>query len=64
MAVPTLAVVRVVFDFLMDRVVVVPQTLDPLPVALVEPPSDAATTSLKALNTSGAATARAAIPRS
>jgi predicted PurR-regulated permease PerM len=64
MAVPTLAVVRVVFDFLMDRVVVVPQTLDPLPVALVEPPSDAATTTLKALNTSGAATARTAIPRS
>ncbi len=43
MAVPTLAVVRVVFDFLMERVVVVPQTLDPLPVALVEPPSDATT---------------------
>ena len=64
MAVPTLAVVRVVFDFLMDRVVVVPQTLDPLPVALVEPPSDATTTSLKALNASGAATARAATPRS
>jgi predicted PurR-regulated permease PerM len=64
MAVPTLAVVRVVFDVLMDRVVVVPQTLDPLPVALVEPPSDAATTTLKALNTSGAATARTAIPRS
>jgi predicted PurR-regulated permease PerM len=64
MAVPTLAVVRVVFDFLMDRVVVVPQTLDPLPVALVEPPGDATTTSLKALNASGAATARTAIPRS
>jgi hypothetical protein len=63
MAVPALAVVRVVFDFLMDRVVVVPQTLDPLPVALVEPPSDATTKSLKALNTSGAA-ARAAVPRS
>jgi predicted PurR-regulated permease PerM len=63
MAVPTLAVVRVVFDFLMDRVVVVPQTLDPLPVALVEPPSDA-TTSLKALNTSGAAAGRAVAPRS
>src|SRR5215218_5244 len=63
MAVPTLAVVRVVFDFLMERVVVVPQTLDPLPVALVEPPSDATTKSLKALNTSGAAAARAASPR-
>jgi predicted PurR-regulated permease PerM len=64
MAVPTLAVVRVVFDFLMDRVVVVPQTLDPLPVALVDPPSDATTKSLKTLNTSGAAAARAAVPRS
>jgi predicted PurR-regulated permease PerM len=64
MAVPALAVVRVVFDFLMDRVVVVPQTLDPLPVAIVEPPSDATTTSLKALNTSGAAAARVATPRS
>jgi hypothetical protein len=64
MAVPALAVVRVVFDFLMDRVVVVPQTLDPLPVAIVEPPSDATTTSLKALNASGAAAARAATPRS
>jgi predicted PurR-regulated permease PerM len=63
MAVPTLAVVRVVFDFLMDRVVVVPQTLDPLPVSLVDPPSDAATTSLKALNTSGAAAARVTVPR-
>jgi predicted PurR-regulated permease PerM len=63
MAVPTLAVVRVVFDFLMDRVVVVPQTLDPLPVALVEPPSDATTKSLKALNTSGAAAGRAVAPR-
>ena len=38
MAVPILAVIRVVFDFLLERVVVVPQTLDPLPVALVEPP--------------------------
>jgi predicted PurR-regulated permease PerM len=64
MAVPALAVVRVVFDFLMDRVVVVPQTLDPLPVALVDPPSDATTKSLKTLNTSGAAAARAAVPRS
>ena len=64
MAVPILAVVRVVFDFLLERVVVVPQTLDPLPVALVDPPSDPATTSLKALKTSGAAAARATIPRS
>ena len=62
MAVPTLAVVRVVFDFLMERLVVVPQTLDPLPVALVEPPSDATTTSLKALNTSGAAAGRVVAP--
>jgi predicted PurR-regulated permease PerM len=63
MAVPTLAVVRVVFDFLMERLVVVPQTLDPLPVALVDPPSDATTTSLKGLNTSGAAAGRAVAPR-
>jgi len=64
MAVPILAVIRVVFDFLMERVVVVPQTLDPLPVALVDPPSDPTTTSLKALKTSGVAAARAAVPRS
>jgi predicted PurR-regulated permease PerM len=63
MAVPTLAVVRVVFDFLMERLVVVPQTPDPLPVALVDPPSDATTTSLKALNASGAAAGRAVAPR-
>ena len=62
MAVPTLAVVRVVFDFLMDRLVVVPKTLDPLPVALVEPPTDATTTSLKALNPSGAAAGRVGEP--
>src|SRR5215212_7784224 len=63
MAVPTLAVVRVVFDFLMDRVIVVPQTLDPLPVALVEPPGDAATKTIKTLSTSGASAARVASPR-
>ncbi len=63
MAVPTLAVVRVVFDFLMDRVVVVPQTLDPLPVALVEPPSDATTKTIKTLNTSGVPAAKVATPR-
>jgi predicted PurR-regulated permease PerM len=65
MAVPTLAVVRVVFDFLLDRVVVVPQALDPLPVALVEPPADPSTRTIKTLSTSGSAAARAAtIPRS
>jgi predicted PurR-regulated permease PerM len=37
MAVPVLAVIRVVFDFLVDRVIVVPQSVDPVPVALVEP---------------------------
>ena len=42
MAVPILAVIRVVFDFLLDRVVVVPRTLDPLPVALVDAPNEAA----------------------
>ena len=63
MAVPTLAVVRVVFDFLMERVVVVPQTLDPLPVALVEPPSDATTKTIKTLTTSGVPAAKVAAPR-
>jgi predicted PurR-regulated permease PerM len=63
MAVPTLAVVRVVFDFLMERVVVVPQTLDPLPVALVEPPSDATTKTIKTLSTSGVPAAKVAAPR-
>ncbi len=63
MAVPILAVVRVVFDFLLERVVVVPQILDPLPVALVEPPSDATTKTIKTLGTSGAAAARAGLPR-
>ncbi|MDQ3226309.1 MAG: AI-2E family transporter, partial [Chloroflexota bacterium] len=63
MAVPILAVVRVVFDFLFDRVVVVPQVLDPLPVALVEVPPDAATKSVKTLSSSGSAAARAGMPR-
>src|SRR5215218_4213552 len=63
MAVPTLAVVRVVFDFLMERVVVVPRSLDPLPVALVEPPSDATTKSIKTLTTSGVPAAKVAAPR-
>jgi predicted PurR-regulated permease PerM len=58
MAVPILAVIRVVFDFLLERVVVVPQTLDPLPVSLVDPPSDASTKTIKTLSTSGAAAAR------
>jgi predicted PurR-regulated permease PerM len=38
MAVPALAVGRVVFDFLLERVVVVPRILDPLPVSLVDAP--------------------------
>ena len=63
MAVPILAVIRVVFDFLMERVVVVPQSLDPLPVALVEPPSDATTKPIKTLNTGGAPAARVGTPR-
>jgi predicted PurR-regulated permease PerM len=42
MAVPTLAVARVVFDFLQERVVVVPRRMDPLPVSLVEPPPEEA----------------------
>ena len=64
MAVPFLAVLRVVFDFLLERVVVVPQTLDPLPVSLVEPPSDASTKTIKTLSTSGTAAARLGTPRS
>jgi predicted PurR-regulated permease PerM len=40
MAVPFLAVLRVVYDFLEERLVVVPQTAQPLPVALVEPPEE------------------------
>jgi predicted PurR-regulated permease PerM len=63
MAVPALAVVRVVFDFLMERVVVVPQSLDPLPVALVEPPSDATKKTIKTLGTSGVPAAKVAAPR-
>jgi predicted PurR-regulated permease PerM len=58
MAVPILAVVRVVYDFLQERMVVVPQTMDPLPVALVEPPDGAAT--VKALGASRATPATAA----
>jgi hypothetical protein len=46
----------------MERVIVVPQTLDPLPVALVEPPADAKTQTVKALGASGVA-ARAGVPR-
>ncbi len=64
MAVPILAVARVVFDFLMERVVVVPQVLDPLPVALVEPPPDATTQTVKTLGTSSAAAAHGRSTRS
>jgi predicted PurR-regulated permease PerM len=64
MAVPTLAVGRVVFDFLMERVVVVPQVLDPLPVALVEPPPDATTQTVKTLGASSAAAAHGRSTRS
>ena len=63
MAVPILAVIRVVFDFLLERVVVVPQSLDPLPVALVEPPSDATTKTIKTLSTGGVPAAKVATPR-
>jgi predicted PurR-regulated permease PerM len=63
MAVPILAVIRVVFDFLLERVVVVPQSLDPLPVALVEPPSDATTKTIKTLSTSGVPGAKVTTPR-
>lgn len=40
MAVPALAVGRVVFDFLVDRLVVVPQVAQPLPVSLVDAPPE------------------------
>ena len=63
MAVPILAVIRVVFDFLLERVVVVPQSLDPLPVALVEPPSDSTTKTIKTLSTGGVPAAKVATPR-
>ena len=63
MAVPILAVIRVVFDFLLERVVVVPRSLDPLPVALVEPPSDSTTKTIKTLTTGGAPAARVGTPR-
>ncbi|MDF3017234.1 MAG: hypothetical protein K0R44_2459 [Thermomicrobiales bacterium] len=63
MAVPILAVIRVVFDFLLERVVVVPQSLDPLPVALVEPPSDTTTKTIKTLSTGGVPAAKVATPR-
>ncbi len=39
MAVPMLAVARVVFDFLQERVVVTQRPMEPLPVALVEAPA-------------------------
>jgi predicted PurR-regulated permease PerM len=64
MAVPILAVGRVVFDFLLERVVVVPQVLDPLPVALVEPPPDAATQTVKTLSASSAAAGQGRSTRS
>jgi predicted PurR-regulated permease PerM len=63
MAVPILAVIRVVFDFLLERVVVVPQSLDPLPVALVEPPSDATTKTIKTLSTGSVSSPKVASPR-
>jgi predicted PurR-regulated permease PerM len=40
MAVPILAVIRVLFDFLQERVVVMPPELDPVPVAIVEVPGE------------------------
>jgi predicted PurR-regulated permease PerM len=63
MAVPTLAVIRVVWDFLQERVVVVPKSLDPIPVALVEAPVNGAleapsSTPPKVLSTSVPAAAR------
>src|SRR4051794_11134152 len=63
MAVPILAVIRVVWDFLQERVVVVPKELDPIPVALVEVPVNdtlqtPTSTTPKVLSTSVPAAAR------
>jgi predicted PurR-regulated permease PerM len=58
MAVPMLAVARVVFDFLIERVVVVPQVLDPLPVALVEAPVE----EVRPLGTRRTAATKTSIP--
>jgi predicted PurR-regulated permease PerM len=63
MAVPTLAVLRVVYDFLQERVVVVPQTLDPLPVALVDlPETGTPEFKAKALEASARAPLRPGVP--
>jgi predicted PurR-regulated permease PerM len=60
MAVPVLAVARVVFDFLQERVVVVPRTMDPLPVSLVEAPVE----EVRALGTRRVAvSSRQGVPR-
>jgi predicted PurR-regulated permease PerM len=63
MAVPALAVIRVVYDFLQERLVVVPRTLDPLPVAIVDAPDDASPeVKTKVLEARTAATGRPGIP--
>jgi predicted PurR-regulated permease PerM len=67
MAVPILAVIRVVWDFLQERVVVVPKELDPIAVALVESPVEGvlnapSSTSPKVLSTSVSAAARTVAP--
>jgi predicted PurR-regulated permease PerM len=65
-AVPILAVIRVVWDFLQERVIVVPKEMDPIPVALVEAPVDgmleASAATPKVLSTSVPAAARTAAP--
>lgn len=67
MAVPTLAVIRVVWDFLQERVVVVPKEMEPIPVALVEAPIEGAleastASTAKVLSTSVPSAARTAAP--
>jgi predicted PurR-regulated permease PerM len=63
MAVPILAVIRVVYDFLQERLVVVPRTLDPLPVAIVDAPDDASPeVKTKVLEARTAAIGRPGIP--
>jgi predicted PurR-regulated permease PerM len=64
MAVPILAVIRVIFDFLQERLTVVPQAAEPLPVALVEAPAGTTSDTRPALKTLGASgTAAQPVPR-
>jgi predicted PurR-regulated permease PerM len=63
MAVPILAVIRVIFDFLQERLTVVPQAAEPLPVALVEAPAESTSDTRPALKTLGASGTSQPVPR-